>query len=174
VAFDVVPNNMKNLITLLFFAMLPVVCAANDAEEASMIVALKKYRKALVDGQTAAAVALTASFSGLPPEAVKGETQGYVDAASVGDLQLWIFPTSAKVIGSCGVLIIGDGEEPDADDPAYMIKEEDGWKVLLELTNWDEPYFKLSEEQKRAFQKLEDHVAGQKDKLQAESNPKVE
>ena len=125
-------------------------------------------------GQTAEAVALTAELPGLPAEAIKGETQGYVNAASSGDLKLWIFPTSARVIGSCGVLIIGDGEEPDADDPAYMIEQDDGWKVLLELTNWNEPYFKLSEDQKKAFQKLEVHVAEQKKELRAASNAKAE
>ncbi len=166
---------MKFLTTLLLCALFPLVSNADETAEAkNMIDALKKYRKALVEGRTDAAVSLTASFPGLPIEAVKGETQGLVDAASSGKLKLWLFPTSAKVIDGCGVLIIGDGEEPDADDPAYMIKQADGWKVLLELTNWNKPYFKLSEEQQKAFNQLQTHVAEQKKVLRASSDPKVE
>ena len=166
---------MKFLTTLLLCALLPLVSKADETTEAQhMIDAIKKYRKALVEGSTDAAVSLTASSPCLPIEAVKSETQGFVDAASSGRLKLWLFPTSAKVIGGCGVLIIGDGEEPDADDPAYMIKQADGWKVLLELTNWNKPYFKLSEEQQKAFEQLQTHAAEQKKALRASSDSKVE
>jgi hypothetical protein len=166
---------MKCLITLLFLAMLPLVCAADDAAETKgMINALKKYREALVAGQTDAAVSLTASFSDLPAEAVKSKTQDYVEATRSGRLRIWIFPTSAKVIDGCGALIIGDGEEPAADDPAYMIKQGDEWKVLLKLTNWNQPYFKITEEQKKAFEQLQTHISAQKKELRAASNPKVE
>ena len=139
-----------------------------------MIDALNRYRKELNDGQAEAAVSLTASFPDLPLEVVKNRTQDFVEAARSGRLKLWIFPTSVKVIEGCGALIIGDGENPYADDPAYMIKQAEGWKVFLELTNWNEPYFKLSEEQKKAFEQLQNHVAEQKKELRAASVLKVE
>jgi hypothetical protein len=166
---------MKLILTLLLLPLFPLVCKADDSgETVVMIDALKKYREALVAGKTEAAVALTASFPDLPVEAVKSKTGDYVEAARTGRLKIWIFPTSAKVIDGCGALIIGDGEEPAADDPAYMIKQADGWKVLLKLTDWNRPFFKHSDEQKKAFEHLQTHVAEQMKYLRAASSPKAE
>ena len=139
-----------------------------------MIDALKKYREALVAGETDTAVTLTASFQDLPAETIKLKTQNSVEATRSGRLKIWIFPANAKVIEGCGALIIGDGEKPAVDDPAYIIKQGGEWKVLLKLTDWNRPHFKISEQQKKAFEQLQTHISAKKKELRAASNPKVE
>ncbi len=108
-------------------------------------------------GDTGKAVALTATFPRLSSEQVRQVTQAYTDKAKAGNLKIWIYPSSVSVSGDCAVVVIGDDEEPTLNDPdpAYLLRQNGEWKVLLKLTNWKQDFIELNDDQKRAFTQLE-------------------
>ena len=124
-------------------------------QEQTLVSALIEYRTALEGKDIDRAVALTATFSKLPGEQIRERTQQFSNRVSAGGLKLWVYPSSAHEIEDCGVVLIGD--QPFPDDPAYLLKQEGRWKILLGLTNWRREYFELSDTQTKAFEQLEEH-----------------
>ena len=103
--------------------MVPCLPGAEDACE--LVSLLKNYRQALADGKPEEAASLTASFPKLPNKVIVAKAEQYSKMMRAGRLKLWIFPSSAKREGDCGVVIIGDDVgQPDVDDPAYLIKQD--------------------------------------------------
>lgn len=61
-------------------------------------------------------------------------------------------------------LVDGDNERPDYD-PAYLVRQNGEWKVLLKFIQWDERRFTFTDEQKIRFAELKKWFHGEKDRL---------
>ena len=69
-------------------------------------------------------------------------------------------------VEDCAVVIFEDGEKGKPDyDPAFLIKQDGQWKVLLKLTDWDEEEFETSEAQKKRLKELDEWFDKEKDRL---------
>ncbi len=165
---------MKLILTVLLLT----VCAGNilaaDSETESVITFLKGYRTALKKGEINSAIEMTAKFPEYPAAAIKEDTVRYSELSVSDELKLWIFPTSCKVVGDCAVVIVGDNLSPSADDPAYFLRQDGVWKIIPALTDWEDDYIELSEEERKSFGELTEHVEEQKSILRSIANPVVE
>lgn len=127
---------------------------AATPEETAIVSVLKAYRAALNAGNTEQALALTATFPSVSPKETRQSTQELVDAIKSGTLKLWIYSSSVTVSGDCAVVVIGDGENPTPDDPAYLLRQEGNWRVFPRLAQWDELSTALTLQQRETFTRL--------------------
>lgn len=129
-------------------------------------VVLMAYFKVLKDGDLEKAKAMTAKFKTLPDEYLNKYTKKYSKLAKDGEMVIKLEPKSMKVIEGCAVVTFKDGDNKHPDyDPAYLVKQNGEWKVLLKFTQWDDRRFTLTDEQKRQFTELKTWFRGEKDRL---------
>jgi len=120
--------------------------------------ALQRYYSALKTGDANAAIELTAKFKELPAGWIKEITDDLLAAAKEGDLSMKLVSGSSKMLDECAVIIFEDGDKkrrPDYD-PAFLIKQDGKWKVLPDLTNWEDYKPALTKPQIAQFKKLAD------------------
>lgn len=160
-------SKFQIVVSLYLFGALAACAHAGKAEE-EVLLCLRTYREALVEGDLPQAMKLTVSVSSkIPVSALEEKTQSWMDRFKAGQSRIWIYPNSTTVIEDCALVVCGDHDEPTADDPAYLIKQGGEWKVLLGLTSWKRDIFELSEQQKSRFTELEEHLKKLKKEMRA-------
>jgi len=145
---------MRAFATTLIVIAATSLFAAAPEEGTAIVSALKTFRAALKAGEVDRAVALSARFPRVSADQLRQSTEELVDRFRSGTLSLWIFPSSVVVSGDCAVVVVGDGEAPAPDDPAYLLRQNNQWKVFPGLSAWDEDAFDLTVPQREAFTKL--------------------
>jgi general secretion pathway protein G len=129
-------------------------------------VVLMAYYKALKNGDLEKAKAMTAKFKTLPNEYLNKYTEKYSKLAKDGEMVMKLEPKSMKVIGDCAVVTFKDGDKKRPDyDPAYLVKQNGEWKILLKFTQWGDRRFTFSDEQKIRFTELKTWFRSEKDRL---------
>jgi hypothetical protein len=149
-------NSYTFLLGLFIFTSSNSILKADEeaSTEKPAIRVLMQYRSALENGDMGRALGLTASFPNYPLDKTRGFTKKYVDLTKSGGLHLWIYPKSFLQSGDCAVIIVGIHDNPNPDDPAYMILQDGHWKVLPSIAMWQQDDFNLSGSQKKAFEEL--------------------
>jgi len=164
---------MKITIALIVFLAAATMALAQDSEQA-VLACLKNYREAVKAGDTDKAVALSATFPKLPAARLRQSTQEFIDQAKAGNLRIRLYSSSVNVLENCAVVVIGDGEKPAPDDPAYLIQRDGQWKVLPDLTSWEREYMEFSADERRAFAQLRETYKQVKKRLRANPAARTE
>ena len=161
--------------SLLIFVMIAASFAGESKTE-QITIAMKALRKALKDGNVYDAVDMKASFPNLPLGKVQKLVEGNIRLLSLAKsrVNIWIYPTSAKVIGDCAVILIGGKALPKPDTRAFLIRQNGKWKVLHNYHTWKRDEFDFTAEQLTSFEKLAEHAATQQRILYTEDNPIIE
>ncbi|MDX1679946.1 MAG: DUF4878 domain-containing protein [Akkermansiaceae bacterium] len=126
---------MKTLLSLT--ALCTTLLSAETPSEV-----LRQFKKSAQAKDFDATWAHTAKFEGQPKvltDYFKEEIRDFIELTNMG----WDFEIrEEKVEGDCAVIVINEHKKNGVDsfdlDPIYLIKQGDQWKVLPELTNWDE------------------------------------
>ena len=161
-------NPLQQLIVRILLLVIFIAPGASGADEepGAPGAALTAYYQALKSGDTEAASKLTASFKSIPAGYLEKYTAKYAEGAKAGKLVIVLVPGASKVERDCAVVVFKDGDKERPDyDPAYLLKQDGAWKVLLKLTQWDHRAFDLTADQKTRFAALEQWFDKEKDRL---------
>ncbi len=129
---------------------------------------LKAFEKAALTKDFDATWEHAAKFEGQPEvltQYFKEEVGDFIRITRKG----WKFEIlEEKIDGDCAVVVINDIGKGDKDtfdlDPIYLIKQNGKWKVLPELTNWDEAKRGMKD-QVATLEKLDAWFEGRKKEL---------
>ena len=107
-----------------------------------------------------------ASFEGVP-EPVAAELLQHVREIVELAAEGWGYETiDEKIVEGCAVVVLRDSKNPDDLDPAYLIKQEDGWRLFPDFTEWEIAEH-VAKEKVGALTKLQEWYKGRKSSIKA-------